>query len=504
MQPTLTSYRARHVKCGEEKPNCKNCVKSNRECKYKINLPIERHENGNQVYHGPRWSLSADNCLKVLPGTMEEREFVHIFCTKTARMLSGYSTSDLWCRLLPQLSHHEPTVRHAVVALSAAHAKRPSSSRALQKSHEVFVLEQYSKAIQSLRLLLSKAQGPCFTVLLVTCLLFSGLEMLHGNERRALDHLEGGMKILSSQWQAQTSMGNSSVDRELFQVLYRLNIQLPYFGRTLIPLNISLQKLGVKSHERPLTFDNIAQAREVMANLMQRSILLSATIRMSGENSPESRLLKHEEEQRTLLRETEMWYMAFTEMMKKPAKDVGILDPRAPWILQIEYHTGMVWIPCISSREQLAYDNYLSHFEAVFHAAEQVVRLSEETNPEHPGSKSFCLDTELLPMLYWTVTKCRFPLLRRKAISTLSRYSKQEGIWDAQLYCRILQRVMEIEEAPVASLPVDKRIPAEAHRLHDVRVNPENGLIQTQVSVFMTMKPHGLDGEWMSWWEYVE
>ena len=185
MQATLTIYRARHMKCGEEKPTCKNCMKSNRVCKYKTNPPIERHENGNQVYRGPRWSLNADNCLKVLPGTMKEREFVHIFCTKTARKLSGYSTSDLWCHLLPQLSHHEPTVRHAVVALSAAYIKRPSSSRAPQKAHEVFVLEQYNRAIQSLRKLLSTVQHPCFTVLLVTCLLFSGLEMLHGNERRA-------------------------------------------------------------------------------------------------------------------------------------------------------------------------------------------------------------------------------------------------------------------------------------------------------------------------------
>jgi hypothetical protein len=164
----------------------------------------------------------------------------------------------------------------------------------------------------------------------------------------------------------------------------------------------------------------------------------------------------------------------------------------------------MVQIPCCTSREQVAYDKYLSHYEAVFHAVKQVVCLSMDTGPDSSGSKPFCLDTELLPMLYWTATKCRYPLLRHKAISTLSRCTKQEGIWDARLYCRVLQRIMEIVEGPLASLPVEERMPAEEHRLHEVRVVPEKGVFTNSVSVFMRMKPDGIDDEWKCWWEYVE
>lgn len=496
--------RARHLKCGEERPDCQNCIKSRRKCIYKSEPLTDFNKVDSQLHDGSRWLVGADRFLVLLPGTLKERELVYAFCTRTARTLSGYSMSDLWCRLLPQLCYRESVVRHAVIALSAAYSQPQSSSRTSQDTDEIFVLSQYNKAIQGLRLLLSQPQGPGFNALLLTCVLFTGLEMLNGNEKRAFDHLESAMKILSNQLQRKASTKHNSVDHELSQVLYRLNIQLPYFGRPMIQLNMPEEKFRIMSHRKPLKFENIAQARKVMANLMQRSILLDAAIRMSGEDSPESRLPRQKEEQETLARETEIWHTAFTEMMQKPAKEVGILDPRAPWILWIEYHTGMVWIPCCTSREQVAYDKYLSHYEAVFHAAEQVVCLSMDTGPEPPGSKPFCLDTELLPMLYWTVTKCRYPLLRRKAISTLSRYTKQEGIWDARLYWRVLQRIMEIEERPLAFLPVEERMPAEEHRLHEVRIVPEKGVFTNPVVVFMRMKRDGVDGEWKSWFEYVQ
>lgn len=66
------------------------------------------------------------------------------------------------------------------------------------------------------------------------------------------------------------------------------------------------------------------------------------------------------------------------------------------------------------------------------------------------------------------------------------------------------KRIMEIEEDPFAALPAEERMPAGEHCLHEGRVVPKNGLFTNPVSVFMRIKPDGIDGEWKSWWEYVE
>lgn len=155
---------------------------------------------------------------------------MYVFCTSTARTLSRYSVPDLWCHLPPQLRYRESVVRHAVVALGAAYSQRQSSSQIFRDAHEVFVSSQYNKVIQVLRLLLSQSQGSGFNALLLTCVLFTGLKMLNGNEKRAFDHLESAMKILSNPWQREAPTKHSIVDHELSWVLYRANIQLPYFG----------------------------------------------------------------------------------------------------------------------------------------------------------------------------------------------------------------------------------------------------------------------------------
>lgn len=90
--------------------------------------------------------VSFDRRLILRPGTREERQYIELFCSQTSWALSGYFSSQLWNYQLPQLSQSEPTVRHAVIALSAAHERsflNPSAETS-------FILQQYNKSIQYL------------------------------------------------------------------------------------------------------------------------------------------------------------------------------------------------------------------------------------------------------------------------------------------------------------------------------------------------------------------
>lgn len=59
---------------------------------------------------------------------------------------------------------------------------------------------------------------------------------------------------------------------------------------------------------------------------------------------------------------------------------------------------------------------------------------------------TFSLSLGIIPLLYMVSTRCRDPVLRRRAIHLLSICNRREGIWDSWLASRVSTRIVEIEE----------------------------------------------------------
>lgn len=63
--------------------------------------------------------------------------------------------------------------------------------------------------------------------------------------------------------------------------------------------------------------------------------------------------------------------------------------------------------------------------------------------------------------------RCRDPIIRRRAISTLRTCGRTEGVWDALSASRVAQRVLDIEEAGLQNVRSCEDIPGWA-RLSNV------------------------------------
>jgi Fungal specific transcription factor domain len=116
----------------------------------------------------------------------QERRSFDFFRQRTVPQLSGaFDSDEFWQRLLLQATHHEPAIRHAAVALGALHERFETSDDTTnltfklneKKTHDVFALQQYSKAIKAL-LEPNEAQGKqAADVALMTCVLFIYFEV---------------------------------------------------------------------------------------------------------------------------------------------------------------------------------------------------------------------------------------------------------------------------------------------------------------------------------------
>lgn len=82
-----------------------------------------------------------------------ERRSFDFFCKQIVVVLSGIFDPSFWTRLVLQAAHHEPAIRHAVVALGALHESSEVRSRV---EPSIFAMQQYGKAIGCLVKLLQK------------------------------------------------------------------------------------------------------------------------------------------------------------------------------------------------------------------------------------------------------------------------------------------------------------------------------------------------------------
>ena len=191
-------YRIRRVKCDEAKPSCNRCRSTGRKCDgYPSQSPLEfKAKNSCE-------SLSPSLTVDVSCDALEKRTF-DFFRSRTAPCVSGYFQDSIWDRMILQVSHSEPAVRHAINALGAQHEENVLRQKASMNDtakptdfRTSFSVQQYSKALSGLQKLLRVESVPMDLVLLcsLACIHF---EALRESFVPALIHAENAIRLLHS------------------------------------------------------------------------------------------------------------------------------------------------------------------------------------------------------------------------------------------------------------------------------------------------------------------
>ncbi|RLL95859.1 hypothetical protein CFD26_104428 [Aspergillus turcosus] len=508
LQLTRTnSRRIRHVKCDEQQPECLQCVRTGRKCDgYDPKQTNPQAQQRAVVESVPEaWTKpSADNRLVLRPGTREERQSIEFFCTRTSHALSGFFDSDLWRYFLPQLSHSEAAIRHAAIALGALHQHihivlskdKCDPGRKIAPQNEQFIIQQYNSAIRHLVAQLSSAhQVPHLT--LIACCLFVCLEILSGQINKALDHIEAGLKILQ-RWENETDgrLQSEGITRELTYIVVRWNTQLAKHGRKMIPLNLS-QLDRAESVEKEDSWSDISPARHSLDVLVNRTMSFVEAVGIDRKTRGSPWQVRR---QQTLLQDLAAWLSAFDSLMKRCGRRLKKIDPRGPVLLRIHHRTNQIMVAVSLATDELIFDQLDDDFRAVLAYAEELIELNASLDKDALLTV-FSLESGLIAPLCYTATKCRNPLLRRRAINLLYRCPQKEGLWSMQQYAILARILVQIEEAEVAHLPVEQRIPEDRHRVYEAHI--ENRNCRSCQLVLMYMSGAG-DGEWHCRVRHVE
>lgn len=206
--------KRRHVKCDEAKPHCNNCIKSRRHCegyasqgnrKFKSSGPAQIVWNSTQTVPAAARIVP----LYVQPdsdhfqGDLDMRYFDEFVTMTQAPWATAATSGDFWTISMPQIAHGTPTLRYSAMAIGAlskwiSHTKfkqlravtAPSVSSTEADTHYFNAVAYYCRALK----LQNQQASLQDAVFLSVLLLF--FEILRGNRKAALDHINHGLALL--------------------------------------------------------------------------------------------------------------------------------------------------------------------------------------------------------------------------------------------------------------------------------------------------------------------
>src|ERR1700712_2934178 len=185
-----STCKARRVKCDEAKPICRRCAIGGRKCEYNTARSARLPRNVITIYLPPTQSH---------PVFFVNDRGLDFFHHNLAAKLDGQFDSEFWSKLVLQLSHSEPSIRHAVSAISVIYRDVESSLRhpAGYVNANPEAQQEWYKAIKSLSARI-QAHPNSNLVPLVCCLLFTCIEFLRGNVESSMLHVQSGFNILAA------------------------------------------------------------------------------------------------------------------------------------------------------------------------------------------------------------------------------------------------------------------------------------------------------------------
>ncbi|KAM0259115.1 hypothetical protein ACHAQJ_003486 [Trichoderma viride] len=507
-----STCKARRVKCDETKPTCRRCVIGSRKCAYNTVRATPPSRNVITVYLPPAQSQ---------PVFFSNQRGLDFFHHNLAAELDGQFDSKFWSKLVLQLSHSEPSVRHAVSAISIIHQDVESSLRhpAGCVNANPKAQQEWNKAARSLSARIQAHPGSNL-VPLVCCLLFTCIEFLRGNIESSMFHVQSGFNILATLRRHSDATPNlksnipsndgKAIEHHIVPVFLRLNVLCSLAGR------ITPQMYSATA-EQDLSQEDLTDSRRRLYEVSD------ACLRFIGKATLKADMFQIDMddliEQVKLQSRLSTWLAQLDELLQRMQAAGITANYDALNILLVHYKVIYIWIRVCTAAEETATDSYRTDFEELVHYAEQIAKPGTAVTTPQPLS----FDVQTLGPLYYTALKCRYPTIRRRALELLQLAPRREGLWNGHYAYLTAKRVIELEEEHLNG----QELPDETSRLHGLPLPDDESRIYnlgemsfdvgkvnhsivpspvypgTLEAVFRT-KPRGLLGDWQNITEYIK
>lgn len=411
-----------------------------------------------------------------LPGNEADRRYFQLFCDLIAPDLCGHYDAPFWTRLVLQECHRESAVRYQVLALSALTKSRSCSGMA-KSEHEGVALVQQSKGLRALRLQLSGSVKQDIRLAVISSLIISCFESLHGNWLTAIEQLRSGIYFFRQWKNIRNEKASKRVERiefrridsEIFPVMDRVDLQV----RTYLALNPITDFVAMegpwKIENMPIQFQSLSDAMGPMLHLfdlclnhMHRCIRYKTSSNQSWRSKIHPALTLDREALSKSLNEFRVAFRPLVKMMS--------------FRMTMESHIGSVEIDvwsqmlsiiaeCSLANEETIFDGFLENFSVIV----QLSTMMKEGRDKRAlsGSRPLVYGIWFTIPLFYTATRCRNSDVRRAAIALLEQWMLKTGVWDGSQVSKVAGWVADIEGE---GRDVDGSVPEEARvRMHTLK-----------------------------------
>lgn len=507
-----STCKARRVKCDEGKPICRRCAVGGRECKYNTGCASRPRRNVITVYLAPMQSQ---------PAFFVNDRGLYFFHQNLATKLDGQFDSEFWSKLVLQLSHSEPSIRHAISAMSVTYQDVELSLQdpAGYVNANPDAQREWNISIKTISARI-QAHPSSSLVPLVCCLLFTCIEFLRGNVESSLLHVQSGIKILAAirrHDDAAPDLGSNlssndlqAIEDHIVPMFSGLSVLCSLAGRMTPPIYT------------PTTKENSPHGD--LTHSRRRLLEISDTcIRFIHDAIPKAAMFKIDiddfVEQVKLQTKLDAWSDQLDELVERLQAAGKPVKQDALNLLLVHYKAIYIWTRVCTTAGEMAADSYQTEFEELVHYAEQFAKPGVGMATPQPLS----FDIQILGPLYYTALKCRHPATRRRALAMLQLAPRREGLWNAHHAYVTAKRVIQLEERHLNG----QNLPAEISRVHGLPLPDDESRIYNPgetpfdfrksyhdivpspaypgtVGIVFQTKPWGLLGEWQTITEYIK
>ena len=393
--------------------------------------------------------------LPLLPGDREERRCFAFFRGHTVPTFGLYD-AGFWDGLLLQISHSEPAVHHAVVALGSLH-ELFSCGTQFQPGRDGYTLKQYNKSLGGLNRYISSAKNASLEIVMICCLLFILIESLRGDYDSAGKHLQSGLDILSSLPQDPQRM--KVLHDDILPIFFKLRVQTRPFFDVESSLNYPLNTVAVCIPKR---FSSLSEATNTLYTIINlvldfcRFKMPALCKREVQSGKQAENLLEQHGYYVSLL---EQWEARFDDLLLQLSISMDSKDKNGVILSKLHHATVATMLDFPLTDSLCNFDRLLPKFQRIVSLAKFLI---EATEAAETLWVELWVCNGIRAPLFFVATKCRDQSLRKEATRLISPPGRK-SVWHSRAAAAIAKRVMEIEEERHSCISVAREVPEFLH-----------------------------------------
>ncbi|KAE8140273.1 hypothetical protein BDV38DRAFT_28152 [Aspergillus pseudotamarii] len=453
-QPTNVINRARRVKCDETPGTCKRCKDSGWKCE---GYDFARLSNLRKEDRGIMSSLTLYRASQGLPGVgPEEKRGFAFFQHLSIPNLTGFFNTSLWTNLILPMSHEEPAVTHALVAVSVLHEDMevrgvPLVREDLACRRHRFALGQYGRSLA----ILNKrrhSQDPKFReVVLTCCYLFVAFDLMRGRYDPAMRHLKQGLAIIEEahSWESPEMVSTRSppIAKPLQIALTRFRDHSYFFG-----LNPNRSAIGDQAPLSEYGFSTLYDARNALDDVVRGLIVLMiAEKQLATDDHGADRLVALFKMKRDIKRQFNQYKtrLDYSESHSLHIQDQK--DLRGLKILRLHHlNYDLVLESVLVEDDRSLLISHVDGFRQILDLCEQIANSFQDKSGSH-SRPSLVLEMGVNASLFFVFWKCHDFSLRLRALTLLEEWPHREGPWDSRRLVTFAKQTLDLEFDMLAS-----------------------------------------------------